>query len=160
VTRGAAQGARAIGLAVALAAGACSTAAPARPPVAAARVAAEPARPPADDGPAAPAAERGQATWYGGKHHRRPTASGERFDKRAMTAAHRTLPFGSIVRVTNLDNGRTVEVRINDRGPFGKGRIIDVSEAAARVLGMIDAGVVPALVEVLYLAPAKRRGRR
>lgn len=92
----------------------------------------------------------GQATWYGGGHHGGPTASGERFDKNALTAAHRTLPMGTRVRVTNKHNGRAVEVRINDRGPYGnKGRIIDVSEAAAKRLDMIDAGVVPVRVEVL-----------
>lgn len=94
--------------------------------------------------------QRGKATWYGGKFHGRKTASGERFDKHAMTAAHRKLKFGTRVRVTNQKNGRSVVVRINDRGPFGgKGRIIDVSEAAARKLGMIRAGVVPVHVEVL-----------
>ena len=68
---------------------------------------------------------------------------------RKLTAAHRTLPLGTRVRVTNTRNGRSVEVRINDRGPYGRGRIIDVSEAAARQLGMIDAGVVPVTIEVL-----------
>ena len=91
----------------------------------------------------------GMASWYGGKHHGGPTASGERFDKNAMTAAHRTLPMGTRVRVTNKHNGRVVEVRINDRGPYGKGRIIDLSEAAARRLDMIDAGVVPVRLEVV-----------
>ena len=92
----------------------------------------------------------GYATWYGGSLHGGPTASGERFDKNAMTAAHRTLPLGTMVRVTNKANGRTVELRINDRGPYGnKSRIIDVSEGAARRLDMIDAGVVPVRVEVL-----------
>jgi rare lipoprotein A len=90
------------------------------------------------------------ATFYGSEQHGGPTASGERFDKRKLTAAHRTLPFGTRVRVTNTRNGRSVEVRINDRGPYGnRGRIIDVSEAAARRLDMIDAGVVPVTVEVL-----------
>lgn len=92
----------------------------------------------------------GYATWYGGSHHGGPTASGERFDKNAMTAAHRTLPMNTRVRVTNKKNGRSVEVRINDRGPYGnKSRIIDVSEGAARRLDMIEAGVVPVRVEVL-----------
>jgi rare lipoprotein A len=92
--------------------------------------------------------QRGKASWYGGRFHGRKTASGERFDKHALTAAHRKLPFGSKVRVTNLKNGRSVVVRINDRGPFGgKGRIIDVSEAAARELDMIRAGVVPVELE-------------
>ncbi len=83
----------------------------------------------------------GMASFYGEGFHGRPTASGERFDKEAMTAAHRTLRFGSCVRVVNVANGRTVEVRVNDRGPFVHGRIIDVSEGAARRLGMIQAGV-------------------
>jgi rare lipoprotein A len=97
-----------------------------------------------------PGVERGYATFYGRDHHGGPTASGERFDMRQFTAAHRTLRFGTRVRVTNLRNGRSVEVRINDRGPYGgHGRIIDVSEAAARRLDMIEAGVVPVTVEVL-----------
>lgn len=94
--------------------------------------------------------QRGMATFYGDEEQGGPTASGERFDKRQMTAAHRTLPLGTRVRVTNLRNGRSVVVRINDRGPYGnRGRIIDLSEAAARRLDMIDAGVVPVTVEVL-----------
>ena len=94
--------------------------------------------------------QEGLATWYGGKHHGGPTASGERFDKNAMTAAHLKLPMNTRVRVTNKKNGRSVEVRINDRGPYGnKKRIIDVSEEAARRLDMIEAGVVPVRVEVL-----------
>jgi rare lipoprotein A len=97
-----------------------------------------------------PTVQRGMATFYGTEQHGGPTASGERFDKRKMTAAHRTLPFGTRVRVTNTRNGRSIEVRINDRGPYGgRGRIIDLSEAAARRLVMIDAGVVPVTVEVL-----------
>ena len=91
--------------------------------------------------------QRGYATWYG---EAQQTASGERFDKHAMTAAHRTLRLGTRVRVTNQKNGRSVVVRINDRGPYGKAsHIIDMSEAAARVLGMIDAGVVPVVVEIV-----------
>lgn len=89
------------------------------------------------------------ASWYGGQHHGGPTASGERFDKNAMTAAHRTLPMNTRVRVTSKRNGRSVVVRINDRGPYGRGRIIDLSEAAAKQLDMIDAGVVPVRVQVL-----------
>jgi rare lipoprotein A len=91
----------------------------------------------------------GRASWYGKEQHGGPTASGERFDMYALTAAHRTLPMGTRVRVTNLRNGKSVVVRINDRGPYGRGRIIDVSWAAARALGMLEAGVVPARVEVL-----------
>jgi rare lipoprotein A len=101
-------------------------------------------------GTAQPGIERGFATFYGQEQHGGPTASGERFDMRKLTAAHRTLPIGTRVRVTNTRNGRSVEVRINDRGPYGnRGRIIDLSEAAARRLDMIDAGVVPVTVEVL-----------
>ncbi|HET9622663.1 MAG TPA: septal ring lytic transglycosylase RlpA family protein [Kofleriaceae bacterium] len=93
--------------------------------------------------------QRGMATFYGDEQGGK-TASGERFNKRDLTAAHRTLPFGTRVRVTNTKNGRSVIVRINDRGPYGKrGRIIDLSEAAARHLDMIDAGVVPVIVEVV-----------
>jgi rare lipoprotein A len=93
--------------------------------------------------------QEGKASWYGGSHHGGPTASGERFNKNAMTAAHRTFKMNTRVRVTNKRNGRTVEVRINDRGPYGRGRIIDLSEAAARKLDMIDAGVVPVRIEVI-----------
>ena len=93
----------------------------------------------------------GYATWYGGGHHGGPTASGERYNKNAMTAAHRSLPMNTRVRVTNRNNGRSVTLRINDRGPYGRRRerIIDVSEAAARELDMIEHGVVPVRVEVL-----------
>ena len=77
------------------------------------------------------------------------TATGERFDKRAMTAAHKTLPFGTRVRVTRADTGKSVVVRINDRGPFKPGRIIDLSEKAAEDLGMTRAGVTPVKLEVL-----------
>ncbi|MBD3400144.1 MAG: septal ring lytic transglycosylase RlpA family protein [Candidatus Coatesbacteria bacterium] len=84
----------------------------------------------------------GRASWYGDAFQGRPTASGEPFDMYAHTAAHRNLPFGTRVRVTNLENGRSVVVRINDRGPWVEGRIIDLAYAAARELGMIEAGVV------------------
>ena len=83
----------------------------------------------------------GLASYYGAGLQGRPTASGERFDKNQFTAAHRKLPFGTCVRVTFLPTGKSVEVRINDRGPFVANRIIDVSEAAARVLGLITLGV-------------------
>ncbi|MEE1876128.1 septal ring lytic transglycosylase RlpA family protein [Altererythrobacter litoralis] len=82
----------------------------------------------------------GRASYYGRRFHGRPTASGESFDMHAMTAAHRTLPFGSLVRVTNVANGRSVVVRINDRGPFHGNRVIDVSRAAATELGLIAPG--------------------
>jgi rare lipoprotein A len=100
--------------------------------------------------PSRGAEQRGEATWYGGKFDGRKTASGERFDQDAFTAAHRTLPFGTKVRVTNLKNGRQVVVKINDRGPYGnRRRIIDVSRGAARALGMIADGVVPVMLEVV-----------
>jgi rare lipoprotein A len=96
------------------------------------------------------AVESGQAGWYGNRYHGRKTASGERFDQDALTAAHRTLPFGTVVQVKNLTNGRTVDVRINDRGPFGrKTRIIDLSRAAARALDMERAGVAPVELRIV-----------
>lgn len=101
--------------------------------------------------PAPPIVETGFASWYGARHHGKRTASGERFDQTKFTAAHPTLPWGSIVKVTNLENGKSVEVRITDRGPFAKGRIIDLSRAAAKVLGMLGAGV--AQVKIERLAP-------
>lgn len=89
----------------------------------------------------------GQASWYGSRHHGRRTASGERFDMHALSAAHRSLPFGSKVKVTNLHNRRSVVVRINDRGPYARGRIIDLSRAAAERIGMLKSGTAPVRVE-------------
>jgi rare lipoprotein A len=100
---------------------------------------------------------RGLGTWYGRPFHGRRTASGERFNMHRLTAAHRTLPFGTLVRVTNLKNRRTVTVRITDRGPFGKGRIIDLSRAGARRLHMLRAGVVPVRLRVLKWGAGRRR---
>lgn len=91
----------------------------------------------------------GKASYYGARHHGRKTASGERFDQHALTAAHRSLPFGSRVLVTNLRNDKSVVVRINDRGPFVRGRIIDLSHKAAAQIDMLRAGVVPVRVEQL-----------
>ena len=105
-------------------------------------------------------AERGTASWYGAKFHGRTTASGERYDMHAMTAAHRTLPFGVVVEVTNLDNDRRVRVRINDRGPFKKGRIIDLSYAAARELDMVHKGLAPVKVRVVDAGASAGRTRR
>ena len=85
--------------------------------------------------------EEGIASWYGEPFHGRLTANGERYDMNAFTAAHKSLPFNTIVKVENLDNGKSVEVRITDRGPFVGERIIDLSKAAATVIGMIDAGI-------------------
>jgi rare lipoprotein A len=91
----------------------------------------------------------GTASYYGKAHHGKRTASGERFNQNALTAAHRTLAFGTRVKVTNLDNGRSVVVRINDRGPFGRGRIIDVSKAAAEQLNMLRSGTARVRLEGL-----------
>jgi len=91
----------------------------------------------------------GKATWYGAAFHGRTTANGERFDMFAMTACHPTLPFGTMVRVKNLRNCRSVVVRITDRGPLFEGRIIDLSYAAAEKLAMTKSGVVPVALEVL-----------
>ena len=92
-------------------------------------------------------AETGIASWYGPGFRGKTTANGETFDTGELTAAHKTLPFGTLVSVTNLSNGRSVVVRINDRGPFVTGRIIDLSEAAARRIDMISSGTAPVRVE-------------
>ena len=92
---------------------------------------------------------RGWASWYGPGFNGNRSASGEIFNQNAMTAAHRNLPFGTKVRVTNLDNGRSVVVRINDRGPYAYDRVIDLSAGAAQVLGLINSGVAPVRLEVL-----------
>ena len=92
--------------------------------------------------PESAAGEVGIASYYADRFHGRRTASGERYDRNAYTAAHRRLPFGTHVRVINLDNGHSVDVRINDRGPFVKGRVIDVSYAAALKLGMLRKGLI------------------
>ena len=90
----------------------------------------------------------GMASWYGDRFKRRPTASGEPFDPKDITAAHRTLPLQTIARVTNLGNGRRILVRINDRGPYAPGRVIDLSRNAAAQLGMKQDGVARVRVEV------------
>ena len=95
------------------------------------------------------AVQRGVASWYGKPFHGRPTASGEIYDMHALTAAHRSLPLGTVVRVTRLDNRRSVTVRINDRGPFVRGRIIDLSRAAAAALDMLEDGVATVELRVL-----------
>ena len=92
---------------------------------------------------------QGTASYYGGKFHGRKTASGERFNQEALTAAHKTLPLGTKVRVTNLRNGESVDVKINDRGPYHKGRVIDLSKGAARELRMINSGTAKVKVEVI-----------
>jgi rare lipoprotein A len=93
--------------------------------------------------------ERGLASWYGHPYHGRRTSSGEIYNMHDLTAAHRTLPFGTRVKVHNLNNGRSVTVRINDRGPFVAGRIIDLSYAAAKAIGM--SGLAPVRLEILSL---------
>jgi len=100
--------------------------------------------------PAAPVKlpQTGQASWYGADHQGKPTASGTSFDQARLTAAHPTLPFGSKVKVTNLGNGKSVEVEITDRGPFGGNRIIDLSQAAAHALDMIDSGTATVRLEL------------
>ena len=92
--------------------------------------------------------EEGMASWYGPNFHGKRTANGEVYDMNALTAAHRTLPLPSIVRVTNLENGRVVKLRVNDRGPFKNDRIIDVSRRGAELLGFLEAGITRVRVEV------------
>ncbi len=110
--------------------------------------------------------QQGKASWYGPRFNGRRTASGERYNMHELTAAHKTLPFGTLVRVRSLVNGREVDVRITDRGPFSRGRVIDLSRAAAEAIGMLGLGVkdvlllvpesTPAVVEAPP-APVKRR---
>lgn len=93
--------------------------------------------------------QEGVASWYGPELHGNRTANGERFDMNALTAAHRSLPFGTLVKVTNIRNGKSVAVRINDRGPFVKGRVIDLSRLAANHIGMVRSGIAPVRLEVV-----------
>ena len=106
---------------------------------------------PAAAAPRVGAVEAGIASWYGHPYHGRASASGEVYDMEQLTAAHRTLPFGTLVRVENLTNGLSVEVRINDRGPFVDGRIIDLSRAAAREIRMLGPGTAQVRLHVLSL---------
>jgi rare lipoprotein A len=99
----------------------------------------------------------GTASYYGQWHHGRLTASGERFDLTGLTAAHRTLPFGTVARVTDVSSGRSVTVRITDRGPYLRGRVIDLSYAAAQQLGMVEAGLAKVRIEVLGQPAGSRR---
>ena len=101
--------------------------------------------------------EKGIASWYGEPYHGRRTASGEVYDMHAMTAAHKTLPFGSVVRVERRDTGDDVKVRINDRGPFIEGRIIDLSFAAAKKVGLDVDGVAPVRIKVVGREEVRRR---
>ena len=101
--------------------------------------------------------QRGLASWYGGKFHGRLTSNGERYNMYGRTAAHKTLPFNTYLRVTNLRNGRKTVVRVNDRGPFVRGRIIDLTFTAANELAMVEDGVVPVKIEALGYARKKRK---
>jgi rare lipoprotein A len=105
--------------------------------------------------PASKHALRGDASWYGPRFHGKKTASGELYDQTKLTAAHKTLPLGSRAKVTNLENGNTVEVQINDRGPFIDGRIIDLSRAAAGALDFVEAGIAPVRVEIVETSSAQ-----
>ncbi|MCW8346429.1 septal ring lytic transglycosylase RlpA family protein [Vibrio sp. ZSDZ65] len=91
----------------------------------------------------------GLASWYGSQFHGRLTASGEKYNMRALTAAHKTLPFGTVVRVINTNNNKSVDVKINDRGPYVKGRTIDLSQKAFEKVGSTKQGVVPIRIEIL-----------
>jgi rare lipoprotein A len=110
-------------------------------------------------GPARGGVETGVASWYGQEFHGRPTSSREVYDMNDMTAAHRSLPFGTYLMVTNLDNDRSAVVRVNDRGPFVRGRVIDLSYAAARVLGIVGPGTARVRLETLrgFKAPEDPR---
>jgi rare lipoprotein A len=111
-------------------------------------------RSPASAGPtrglAAEKPETGVASWYGEESQGNPTANGETYDSNGLTAAHPTLPFGTTVRVTNLNNSKNILLRINDRGPYIGRRLIDVSRAAAKLLGFVHAGTTPVRVEVVF----------
>ncbi|MBZ5583135.1 MAG: septal ring lytic transglycosylase RlpA family protein [Acidobacteriia bacterium] len=120
------------------------------------RVAAPP--PPPAHLPAVGDTETGVARWYGHPYHGRPAANGEIYDMEKLTAAHRTLPFDAWVRVVNLNNDKSVEVRIIDRGPFVDGRVIDLSHAAAREINLIGPGTAPVRIVVTRMPPAVAPG--
>ncbi len=104
--------------------------------------------------------QKGIASWYGSDFHGKLTSNQEIYNMHALTAAHKTLPFGAYVRVTNLNNGRSIVVRINDRGPFIKGRIIDLSFAAAKKVGMDITGVAPVKIKVLKKYSPKKSSQK
>lgn len=103
--------------------------------------------------------QTGKASFYADKFEGHPTASGERYKHNKLTAAHKTLPFGTVVRVTNLANGSTVEVKINDRGPYIEGRVIDLSKSAAEKLGFINLGVTDVKLEVVDAGDGKSKSQ-
>jgi rare lipoprotein A len=147
-------------VAAALAGAGCGAASPAPPPIAP-----EPEAPAATPelaptpAPAGAPRERGRASYYSDRLAGRPTASGEPYNPRELTAAHRTLPFGSIVDVVRPD-GRTVRVRINDRGPFKKGRVIDLSRRAAEAIGLVREGVADVTVVVVSQPPPRPKKKK
>ena len=147
-----ASGALALLIALASLAQAQTAASPARAASAAAAAPARAAPAPADAG-----AAQGKVAYYGHKFAGRKTASGERFDPNALTMAHKTLPFGTLVRVTNVKNKQSVVVRVNDRGPTQADRFGDLSAAAARRIGMTRSGVVEASFETVGKANSPRR---
>jgi rare lipoprotein A (peptidoglycan hydrolase) len=104
--------------------------------------------------------QRGSASYYSDKFAGRSTASGAPYEPRGYTAAHRNLPFGSVLRITRQDGGQTVYVRVTDRGPYARGRVVDLSRAAAEQLGMLRAGVVTIKLEVVEYGPARKPRRR
>jgi rare lipoprotein A len=140
------------GLAVAMSTQAQTPAAPAPAATPAPAAAPAPVAAPA----ATVAGMDGLAAYYSDRLNGRKTASGQVFDQQKLTAAHQTLPFGTMVKVTNTKNGRSVVVRINDRGPTQAERVIDLSRAAASKLGMLRSGLVPVKLEVVKEAPAKK----
>jgi rare lipoprotein A (peptidoglycan hydrolase) len=127
-----------------------TTAQPAAPKASPAPSSLVPAQPTAKKSPAVQAKlpQTGQASWYGAQHQGKQTASGTIFDQAQVTAAHPSLPFVSKIKVTNLTNGKSVEVQITDRGPFAENRIIDLSQAAAKALEMIDSGTATVRLEL------------
>ena len=100
---------------------------------------------------------QGVASYYADQFHGRTTANGETYDMNALTAAHRSLPFGSRLRITNMDNGKSVVVRVNDRGPFVEGRIIDLSLGAAQAVEMVQRGTARVKIDILELGPVSQR---
>ena len=101
--------------------------------------------------------DRGTASWYGSEFNGRPTASGDRYDMDGLSAAHRLLPFGTYLLVTNLENGKSVRVRVNDRGPFVRDRVLDLSRGAATELGMLDTGIAQVEYRILETPAAPVR---
>jgi len=104
--------------------------------------------------------QTGEASWYGRYHHGRKTANGERFDQNALTAAHPTLPLGTEATITNLDNGKSVRVIINDRGPYAKGRDLDLSRAAARQIGVTEDGAAPVRIDAVVTPKPEQTAKR